>query len=380
MRIGIDARFFGPQGTGLGRYIEELVKELQNIDEANEYFILLQKDNYHLFNPSRPNFKKVLVEARPYSLREQVVMPMTIKKLRVDLMHFGHFNVPIFYQGRFVVTIHDLIKHQFRGLAATTRSPLVYWIKHLGYRLVMRQAIRKSLKIIVPSEWVKKEILNNYRVAEDKISVTYEAGDKNFAKENPGQDEEAILLKYRLKTPFLIYVGNTYPYKNLTRLIQALGIIRKEDGFKDLKLAVACSRNVFLERLEVEVKKEGLSEGVVLTGYVPDQDLVTLYKKAELYVFPSLAEGFGIPALEAMMAGLPVAAADASCLPEVLGEAALYFDPYNVHDIVKVIKKVLSDHDLRLRLKQKGLVKSNEYSWQDLAQKTLAIYQGLARK
>lgn len=173
MRILIDARLYGPEHTGNGRYVMNLIRELAKIDKKNSYIILLRKNKMSKLNLPH-NWQKVEADFKHYSFAEQFKLPLVIAKYRPDLVHFPHFNVPIFYFGKYVVTIHDLIMHKFAGKEATTRPVFIYPIWRLGYFLTFAKAIFGSVKIIVPSKTVKKEILDYYKINQKKIVVTYE--------------------------------------------------------------------------------------------------------------------------------------------------------------------------------------------------------------
>ena len=379
MRIAIDARFLGPTGTGLGKYTEKLLEELEKLDNKNLYFVLLKKENFNLFNPKAKNFTKVLADVNWYSISEQIEIPKILSKIKPDLVHFYHFNVPIFYSGRFVVTIHDLIKHEFAGSAATTKNFFIYFLKHQSYKLVISAAVKKSVKVIVPSNWVKNRIIDEFKVPEDKIVVTYEAADPHFAKAPRGKEElvdrKRVLDKYKIQPPFLIYVGNLYPYKNLEIVLKALKILENE--FPNLKLMIGSARDVFYQRFSELVKKYNLDEKVILPGFIPTNDLVPLFKAASAYIFASLSEGFGIPGLDAMLAGLPVIASDIPVFHEVYGDAALYFDPKDYVDLAEKIKLIIADNKLRQDFIVKGKQQAAKYSWQKMAKETLNVYETL---
>lgn len=173
MRIVIDARLYGLENAGLGRYTINLINELQKLDSRNEYFVILRKKYFNQLNLAS-NWKKILVDINHYSLEEQIKLPKIIKDLKPDLVHFLHFNVPVFYKEKFIVTIHDLLMHKQRGLEATTLTPSKYFIKRLGYGLVFGNAVRHAEKIIVPSQAVKDEVCYYYKLNPDKVIVTYE--------------------------------------------------------------------------------------------------------------------------------------------------------------------------------------------------------------
>ncbi len=382
MRIGIDARFWGPSGTGLGKYIEKLILNLEKIDQQNEYFIFLRRENFTLFTPQNKNFHKVLADFRWYSIAEQMVFPFMILQQKLDLMHFGHFNVPLIYSyfspiffPKYVVTIHDLIKHEFSTQASTTRTPLIYWLKHLVYRLVFAAAINRTQKILVPSNWVKNLLIKQFHLSENKICITCESGDMEFQQPISQSKLTTTLKKYHLKRPFLIYVGNVYPYKNLEKLLLAFKILKEKPQWQKLKLIIGCTRNIFLERLLKEIKTYGLAKEVITPGFIPGEDLVYLYQAAETYVFPSLSEGFGIPGLDAMIASLPVVSSNSSCLPEIYGDAAYYFDPHDKNDIAQKIGEVLINENLRENLIEKGRQRAKMFSWPKMARETLKFYK-----
>lgn len=374
MKILIDARFLGPEGTGIGRYTEKLLENLQVIDQTNDYYVVLRASNFDLFQPINPNFRKVIADARWYTVKEQLLIPKILLSIKPDLVHFPHFNIPVTYTGKFVVTIHDLIKSDFASTSSSTRVPLVYWTKHFVYEQVVRLAVQRARQVIVPTNTIKEKVIKQLGTAESKINVTYEAADEKFftwgEEKRVESGELEVLRKYQVKKPFIIYVGNAYPYKNIDRLLEALKILPS-----NLSLVNPSARSVFYEKLADKARQEGLSDRVVLPGFVPDEDLAVLYRAAEAYVFPTLSEGFGIPALEAMASKLPVVCSDIPVLREVCGDNALYFDPLNVRDIAQKITQVLADKKLRETLISEGLERSKQFSWRKMAAQTLQIYE-----
>jgi len=205
MRIGIDARFYGSVGKGLGRYTQKLIENLERIDNRNSYFIFLRKENWNEYRPRNKNFNKVLADVPWYSLKEQIFMPRILKKYQLDLVHFPHFNIPLFYKGKFVITIHDLILFHFPTKRASTLSRFFYFVKLLGYRLVIRKAVKKSRAIITVSKYTKEDIIENFKIDPDKIIITYEAVD--ILTQGAADSRERILGKYGIIKPYLLYVG-----------------------------------------------------------------------------------------------------------------------------------------------------------------------------
>lgn len=377
-RIGIDCRLFGPKDTGIGRYTQNLVKELLKQDQQNYYFLFVRKSFFESnfvddLKRVSGNFETVLSDIPHYSFKEQFLFPFFISKKKIDFMHFTHFNVPFDYSGPFVVTIHDLIKHFFKGKETTTRSSLFYFLKYFGYQTVFKHAVLKSKKIIVPSNTIKNQIVEFFKISPQKLVVTYEGVfESNFGK-NP-KDIHRIVFKYQLKEPFVLYVGNLYPHKNVENLIKAIGIINLQYR-KNLKLVIVCSRSVFSERISKKIKNLGLEKFVLFTGHLTDEELSFFYHRAEAFVFPSLSEGFGLPGLEAMSAGCPVICSDISVFREVYQNAALYFDPTNPADIAQKVIQVVNDVKLKTNFVSQGFSQIKKYSWEKTAKQTLKVYQ-----
>ncbi len=374
MRIGIDARFFGVKRKGLGRYTQKLIENLEKIDLDNQYFIFLQKVNFDEYEPKNSNFTKVLADYRWYSLKEQLEFPKLLNKYKLDLMHFPHFNVPVFYFRKFIVTIHDLILIYFPTRRSTTLHPIIYWFKYLMYKIVIRSAIFRADRLITVSNFTKEDILKQYHVSKDKITVTYEACE-DFCMLTPNKDEK-ILARYGIIKPYIMYVGNAYPHKNLERLVRAFDRLRKEPGKNNLKLVFVGKEDYFYVRLKKMVEDEHI-ESVIFTGYVPDYDLDVFFHNVSVYVWPSLYEGFGLSPLEAMAKGAPVVSSDHPCMREILEDSAYYFDAKNVDKMAGAISKVLDDQDLRAELMRKGFQQIKKYSWKKMAEQTLEIYKKL---
>lgn len=351
MRIGIDARFFGPKDRGFGRYTENLVRELEKIsNDEMEFFIFLRKDSFNEYNPANKNFRKILADYKWYGLKEQILFPLQLKKYKLDLMHFTHFNVPILYRKKFVVTIHDLTLRYFPTKKKSFKNYLFYSLKQLAYKIVFKHAIKDSEKIIAISEYTKQDISKYYDISSNKIKIIYEGVTGYYEVRPP--EINAINIRRSNLQKYVLYVGNNYPHKNLERL----------------KLAFE------------KIKQDGLNyELVLITKFVSEQELDNLYKNASLFVFPSLYEGFGLPSLEAMKRGVPVASSNATCLPEILGDAAIYFNPLNVDDIAEKIQKILIDRELREKLIKEGFERIKKYDWQKMAKETIAIYKSNER-
>lgn len=369
MRIGIDARFYNE--SGVGRYLRNLINNLSVLDKKNQYFILLLKKDFDEFEKAE-NFKKIMADFKWYGFAEQFKLPKLLGQLELDLVHFPHFNVPIFYTGRFVVTIHDLI-HQHHSLErATTLNPFTFKIKQIGYRKVFKAAVDKSQKILVPSKSVQQLLITEWFIDRKKIIVTPEAVDDNIittAEKMTKFDCEKVLSKFKIIKPYLFYVGNAHPHKNVEGLITTFLRIRQK--YSNLKLVLSGYDHYFWQRLKME---KG-DKDIIYTGFVTDDELVALYKGAMAFILPSFEEGFGIPILEAMACSCPVISSNAGSLMEVGGEACLYFNPKNSSDMMEKISKVFNDGKLKAQLVKKGLKRYSYFSWKKLAQKTLEVYE-----
>jgi len=395
-RIGIDARLYGPVGKGLGRYTKEVVDNIIKLDKENEYVIFLCKDNFDDFQilpENRARVKKVLADTRWYSLKEQFSLPGIIKKEKLDLIHFTHFNVPIFCPVKFVVTIHDLILTKYPTMRATTLGPLRYFLKNLLYKIVISTAVRRARKIITVSNFTKKDIIDNFNVSQDKVIVTYEGVSRLGRQENKDSrfynieeilnNDKKILAGYKIDSPYLLYVGNAYPHKNLEGLLRVFSKIKKDDleNAKHIKLVLVGKVDYFYKRVKEFAEELGLSgkdapgKQVIFPGYVMDKDLEVMYTNAIAYVFPSFYEGFGLPPLEAMAHGCPVISSDQASMPEILGPAALYFDPNDESEMEEKIKEIIMNDGLKRELVKRGFEQVERYDWEKCAEETVWIYE-----
>jgi len=380
-KIGIDARFFGPKQKGLGRYVQKLVENLEKTDLNNPYIIFLRKDNFLDYHPKNNNFKKVLADYRWYGFKEQIFFPFKIKKHQIDLMHFPHFNVPIFYFKPFIITIHDLILKRFPTHRASTLIPAYYWFKNLIYQFVIFSAIKRAKKIIAVSNYTKNDILKYFQVNLNKIKVIYEG-----APEYKGCTRQGTAFDAK---QYLLYVGNAYPHKNLERLILAFNKLVEDrsakgavsasgmglaSGKKNLYLILVGEIDYFYKKIQ---DKFSNSKQIIFTDFVSDKELTSLYKNASLYVFPSLYEGFGLPPLEAMSYGIPVVCSEASCLPEILEDSAVYFNPEDINDMVEKVKYVLDNEQIQKKLIFNGFDQIKKYKWNKMALETLKVYKSV---
>jgi len=363
VRIVVDGRMLA--WTGIGRYTTHLLAELAELDGSNEYLVLLRREQAATWRPPGANVGAVVAEAPPYSLAEQRLLPGVIRRLAPDLVHFPHFTVPIGCRVPFVVTVHDLTMQRVRnvvGFAPARR--LRYEVKfHVG-RMVARAAVHRARHVLVPSRWTADQLAAAFGAPPGGMTVTYEAPGVLTARPEPVTG---------VGGRFVLFVGNAYPHKNLQVVLDALGLLGP--GHDDVRLVVAGRPDAFQRALQARVASGPLAARVAFPGAVSDGQLVWLYRHATCFVFPSLSEGFGLPGLEAMAHGLPVAAARASCLPEIYGEAAAWFDPFDPRSLASVLASVLDDPQRRAALVAAGTERVARYSWRATAEQTLDVYR-----
>jgi glycosyltransferase involved in cell wall biosynthesis len=365
--IVIDARLYGPKHTGIGRYTKNLLIALCHHPEFNKYrFTLIVYKNLieEIKKDLGDNYKYIPTNIHHYSISEQLFLPFILYALKPDIVHFTHFNKPIFYFGKSVVTIHDLIKHFFKGKGTTTKNAIFYWVKHAAYILLVNIVIKTST-IIVPSNYWRDYLIKSFKVLPKNITTTHEAVDPNFFTVNQKPIENP--------KNYILYTGNLYPHKNVKIILEAL----KE--LPDLKLKIICARNFFTDKLIKTVKDMGLKKQVEFLGYVTDEKFKTIYSEALALVHPSFMEGFSLTGLEAMALNCPVISSNSSCLPEIYQKSVLYFDPNKKEELISQIKKLMADKNLRKKLIELGHQQLKKYSWNKTAIETINVYQNLLK-
>ncbi|VAW30115.1 hypothetical protein MNBD_BACTEROID07-1001 [hydrothermal vent metagenome] len=362
MKIAIDARIIS---TTTGRYVERLATYLQRIDDENEYLVLVKKKDLDYWKPKNKNFKVVEADFREFSFSEQISFYRFLNCLGADLVHFTMPHHPILYRRPFVTTIHDLTMFSpIMTPGNTIKNSLIYKLKLPVYSYVFKRSARKAKSVITDTVNTKVDLVRKVsRFDPEKATVTYLAADKITAK--------AEAVKNLKDKEFLFFVGRAWPYKNIKTLIDGYAIAKEKHP--ELQLALAGKKESFYEELEAYAKDKGIKD-VHFLGFVSEGELRWLYENATAYVFPSFAEGFGLPGLEAMIHGAPVLSSSATCLPEVYGEGALYFDPNSPEGLADLVNKLMSHPDLRRDLVEDGKKQAKKYSWQRMAQQTHEIY------
>lgn len=378
MKIGIDARFYGSLGKGLGRYTEKLLTHLEHISgDEHSYVVFLRSENFDEYQPANKCFTKVVADYPWYGWQEQLLFPLLLGRYHFDLIHFPHFNVPLLIRQPFVVTIHDLILLHFPTVKASELPPFLYWLKYLAYRTVIAVAIRRARAIFTVSLFTRQDIESGYPFARERTFVTLEAADPYCFWLHPDSERHLFLslgiaesgaLAHGLRRkPFVLYVGNAYPHKNLSLLL------RVAKALPETIFLCVGKEDYFYRSFQEQVRASG-AKNIIFSGYVDDHALGALYRRATAYFFPSLYEGFGLPGLEAMNHGTPVVAARAGSLPEIYGDAAIYFDPEDVRECILALKKALSGLT-RPSLQARGFSQVGKFSWDRMARETLRLYE-----
>jgi glycosyltransferase involved in cell wall biosynthesis len=362
-KIVIDAR---ESGTSTGRYVDKLIEYLHQLQPDHEIVLLAKQNRLDYLSQIAPSFKTVPTSFKEFTFGEQLGFRTQVKNLHADLVHFPMVQQPVWYRGNVVTTMQDLTTVRFRNPA---KNPVVYWCKQQVYKWVNKRVAHKSSEIITISNFVKQDIADFTHVSPDKITVTYEAAD--FIIDEP---EPYAVMEGK---QFIMYIGRPTPHKNLSRLIEAFALLQQTRP--DLYLILAGKKDTNYARHEAAVQAKGL-KNVVFTDFISDAQLKWLYQHCSAYIFPSLSEGFGLPGLEAMAHGAPVVSSNATCLPEINGDAAQYFDPLNIQDMAAKVGEVLDDPILREDLIDKGALQVKKYSWHRMAEQTLAVYMQVLDK
>jgi glycosyltransferase involved in cell wall biosynthesis len=373
VKIGIDCRMYASRFTGIGRYVYELTENLLKLDHENEYVFFFNHPEYESFHPRGRRVQKVLVNSAHYSFSEQTVFLYHLYKANLDLMHFTHFNAPILYRRPSVVTIHDLTLSFFPGRKMTSA------LHRIGYHFTLKSTVRKAKKIISVSQNTKKDLEHFFRVPSGKISVIYAGVNGQFKPIKDKAKLSALRQKFHLDKPYLLYTGVWRTHKNLPNLIRAFHILKQDHHFEGYLVITGREDPLYGPEIRKEIESLKLQNDVIFPGLVDEKDLVLLYNGAVAYVFPSLYEGFGLPPLEAMQCGIPVAASNVSSIPEICGQDnALFFNPEDPQNIAATIFRILSQKSLRKQLIENGFKRVKNFSWEKMAREILKLYKKAA--
>lgn len=360
--IAIDARFLN---SGTGTYGVKLLNYLQQIDTTNTYSVIVKAKDVDYWQPTSPNFTVHPVNFPYYSFAEQLGFKRFLDDLAPDLVHFAMPQQPILYKGRRVTTMHDMT---LLNTYNSDKNWLIFHAKQSVGRFVFKRVARMSDYIIAISENTKREYQAFTPIPDDKISVIYEAGEFTKGKLEPYD----VPFK-----DFIMYVGQQPDYKNLRRLAEAHQLLLKK--YPDLGLVFVGRMNEDTKRNKAHYDKLGY-KNIHFTGFLPDAQRDWLFTQCKAYVFPSLMEGFGLPPLEAIIHDTPVISSNASCLPEILGDAAEYFNPLDIEEMAATIERVITNPKLQDALVERGRQQARKYSWGKMARETHDIYMKVLKK
>jgi glycosyltransferase involved in cell wall biosynthesis len=299
-------------------------------------------------------------------------LPFELAKTKIDLIHYPHFNSPILYPKRSVCTIHDITPFHFPG--HRMKSNLRRW----GYNQVFRSTVRKAHSIIAISNSTKQAMVKTFNLPENKVKVVYEGVDERFQIIENHATIKEVKIFYGISKPFIFYVGVWRNHKNLEGLIKAFNIL-KNDHQIEHQLVLGGQEDPHYPKIRQTINQSPFKNDIITPGFIASKDLPALYNAAQVFVVPSFIEGFGLIGVEAQSCGIPVASSNTTSMPEVLGEAAIYFDPHNIQEMAQRISQILHNPELRKDLRNKGLANIQRFSWQNCAKQTLAIYRAASR-
>jgi glycosyltransferase involved in cell wall biosynthesis len=363
MHIVVDARHIN---SSTGHYAERLLDELQLIDTTNRYTVIVREKEKDYWKPTSDNFTMRFIAADWYTFSEQLKLAKLLYELKPDFVHFTMPQQPLLWKGRRVTTVHDTTLLHYENIDI---NKLVYKTRKAIFTSLLRNVLKRSEYVFTPTQYVRDDLDDwSRKKYSSKFVVTPEAGEMIHAKYEP--------VKELKNKQFLFFVGNSFPYKNLNRIVSAYAEIKHT--YPNLQLVFAGKKEFFYNQLEKSVIERSIPD-VHFLGYISDGEKRWLFKNATAYVCASLSEGFHIPMLEAMHEECPVLSSDATCLPEVGGDAPLYFNPNSTDELVAAITRLLEEPNLRESLVKKGLKNVTRFSWAKMAKDTFNIYKKLER-
>ena len=371
MRIAIDAHSIGARLAGNETYAVNLIEALAAIDQHNQYTIYVTKQQaLDRFAGRWPNFTVRLTRPHTPLVRIPLTLSRELRRRPVDVLHV-QYTAPPLAPCPLVTTIHDL---SFEHLPETFKRRS--WMQ---LRLTVRSTARRSAQIITLSEYSRQDIINTYQIAPERVSTTPAAAAPRFERVTDETELQKVRETYGIQGDYILSLCSIQPRKNLVRLIEAYSLLRRSHREGKLPQLVLAGKRGWLDNETMRAAKgDEVSAAIQFTGYVADEHLNALYSAATCFVYPSYFEGFGLPILEAMKCGAPVIAGDRTSIPEVTGQAALLFDPFDVQSLVEALKRVLNDSQFRATLSARGLQRASEFSWQKTARLTLAAYEKAA--
>jgi glycosyltransferase involved in cell wall biosynthesis len=365
MRIAIDVRKIND--FGIGTYLRNLIRHLSRFDSKNDYYLLCYPQDAELLKSLSTTHHLCFVSAPNYSLSEHWGISLALRRIDADLFHAPHYVLPALVPCPSVVTVHDVIHLLFPQYLPSR------FASHYA-RAMIGRAVAKARLVMTVSQASKKDLLGFFDIDESKVLVIPNGIDPAMTRELTREEIERVRQRFQITGRNALFVGNIKPHKNVERLIAALALLRRDPAFSDVTLIVVGDDISKYPSLRRKVEEHGLRSHVRFFGFVPEMTLVALYRAADIFVFPSLYEGFGFPPLEAMANGTPVVTSKISSLPEVVGDAALTIDPYSTEEIALAMKTLFQDEGLRARLSSSGRERARLFSWEKAVSQIHATY------
>lgn len=376
MRIGIEAqRLFRRKKHGMDIVALELIRNLQQIDHKNQYFIFVKPDEDDGVIRETANFHIVKIKGGPYPYWEQILLPGEARKYNLDLLHCTSNTAPLGVDVPLVVTLHDII---FLEQWNFTKGTPYQIIGNLYRRWNIPRMVKKAKALITVSEYEKANIEKHFGFA-DTVTAIHNGVGTHFDQVADKETLARVRRKYHLPERYILFPGSTDPRKNIVGVLKAMSVLRNRDKL-DFKLQMLDVDTTFLRKAAVRAGDPGITDWVSISGYVPEDDLPAIYTMADMFLFPSLREGFGIPVLEAMKSAVPVITSNCSSLPEVAGDAAILVDPRKPAQIADAILTIRNDDVLRSDLIRRGLNRARTFSWAIMAEKYFKLYQEVISK
>ena len=379
MKIGIEGqRLFRNKKHGMDFVALQLIRELQKIDLENQYFIYVKPDEDSACLQETENFKIVEIEGWHYPKWEQIDLPRQAKRDGCDLLHCTSNTAPKRCALPLVVTLHDIIYMEKGFLQILTGSGTAYQkFGNMYRRMVVPRVVKKADQIITVSDFEKKNIADYFGVRDERLQAVYNGVSEHFQPITNEVLLRQIKEQYKLPDRFFFFLGNTDPKKNTSGVLSAFSEYRKK-AQEDYKLVMIDFDEDELAKLLDHIGDPTLRKHIHLLGYVVNSNLPAIYSLCEIFLYPSLRESFGIPQIEAMRCGVPVIASNTSAMPEVSGGAALLVDPYKPEEITRAIFEIQNNNNLRQSLIEKGIERSKQFSWKNMAEHVFEIYKRFA--
>jgi glycosyltransferase involved in cell wall biosynthesis len=377
MKIGIEGqRLFRKKKHGMDMVALELIKNLQIIDTKNQYYIFVKPDEDNGVLQETENFKIIELAGGSYPTWEQIALPKAAKKYGCDILHCTSNTAPFFTDIPLITILHDIIYMESSYLQILQSSASTYQkFGNIYRKLVVPRVVNKSKKVITVSHFEKNRIGEFFGIKGDaKLDAIYNGVSEHFKPITNTQELKRVKDKYNLPDKYFFFLGNTDPKKNTKGTLKAFSDFLKQSS-SDHKLVMLDYDKIELHKLLVEINDTNLIEQIVLTGYVINTDLPAIYAQCDIFLYPSLRESFGIPMLEAMSCNVPVITSNTSSMPEVSGDAAHVIDPFKPEEITAGIVQILKDEVYRQTLCEKGLARSKQFSWHNMAKDYLTQYE-----